>query len=149
MAGYCVSFLFYSYVAATIVYLIFGIFASTGNAALLIEHYRINSTNQEVENGDEKDVKSRTIGQYFFGSALTLIISILLYIFFIRKKEETKEPFTQTISMDMHTENNILNQPENTSPLPGLELTQPTEEIKTINTVGSIDSGKGMTEKEI
>ena len=51
--------------------------------------------------------------------------------------------------MDMHTENNILNQPENTSPLPGLELTQPTEEIKTINTVGSIDSGKGMTEKEI
>ena len=149
MAGYCVSFLFYSYVAATIVYLIFGIFASTGNAALLIEHYRINSTNQEVENGDEKDVKSRTIGQYFFGSALTLIISILLYIFFIRKIEETKEPFTQTISMDMHTENNILNQPENTNPLPGLELAQPSEEIKTINTVGSLDSGKGMTEKEI
>ena len=53
------SFLFYSYVAATIVYLIFGIFASTGNAALLIEHYRINSTNQEVENGDEKDVKNK------------------------------------------------------------------------------------------
>ena len=157
MAGYCVTFLFYSYIAATIVYLIFGIFASTGNAALLIEHYRINSTNQEIEDGDEKDVKSRTIGQYFFGSCLTLIISILLYIFCMRSKEEIKEPFSQTISMDVHAENNILNQPENANPVPGLELTQPNdeiitqpnEEIKTINTVGSIDSAKGMSEKEI
>ena len=150
MAGYCVSFLFYSYIAATIVYLIFGIFASTGNAALLIEHYRMNSADQKPKIGEEKDVKKRTIGQYFFSSALTLIISILLYIFCMRSKEETKEPFTQTISMDMHIENNILNQPENANPVPGpIELAQPIEDIKAINTIGSFNSEKGMTEKEI
>ena len=149
MAGICVSFLFYSYLSATIVYLLFGIFASTGNCPLLMEHYILNS--QSKVDGDEKDVKTRTLRQYFFASSLTLVLTILLYIFFMRKKEQVKEPFNQTISMEIREENNILNKPDNDNVDRPIELAQPsvTSEIQTINTVSSIESGKGMGENEI
>ena len=52
MAGLCVYFLFYSYICGTLVYFIFGIFASTGNAPLLIEHYLLNSS-QGLEKDEE------------------------------------------------------------------------------------------------
>ncbi len=148
MAGYCVSFLFYSYAFGTIVYLIFGIFASTGNAPLLIEHYLLNN-NQGLEENEENNVKGRTLAQYFFAASLTLVISIVLFIFCMREKEEKKEPLTQTISLDIRPENDILNQPENDNINRPIELAQPPEEIQTINTVGSISSEKGMGENEI
>ncbi len=150
MAGYCVSFLFYSYFAATIVYLLFGIFASTGNGPLLIEHYKLNSTS-EVD-GDEKDVKKRTYSQYFFASSLTLVLTVVLYIFCMREQEKVKEPFTQTISLDIAQENNILNQPENDNINRPIEMAQPnnsSEQIHTINTVSSLVEEKGMGENEI
>ena len=149
MAGYCVSFLFYSYFSATIVYLLFGIFASTGNGPLLMEHYKLNS--QSEVDGDENHVKTRTLRQYFLASSLTLVLTIVLYIFFMREKEEVKEPFNQTISLDMHQENNILNRPDNDNVDRPSELAQPTgtTEIKTINTVSSLEGEKGMGENEI
>ena len=85
MAGFCVNFLFYSYSAATVIYLILGAFAASGNAALLIEHYHLNDTNAVQEN-EKKDVKSRTLAQYFLSSAITVAISLVLYIFCINEK---------------------------------------------------------------
>ena len=69
----------------------------------------------------------------------------------MREKEEVKEPFNQTISLDMHQENNILNRPDNDNVDRPIELAQPTgnSEIKTINTVNSLDGEKGMGENEI
>ena len=85
MAGFCVNFLFYSYAAATVIYLILGAFAASGNAALLIEHYHLNDTNA-VQEDEKKDVKSRTLAQYFLASAITVAISLVLYIFCINEK---------------------------------------------------------------
>ena len=87
MANFCVTFLFYSYAAATVIYLILGAFAASGNAALLIEHYHLNDTNL-VEDSEKSDVKSRTLAQYFLSSAITAIISSVLFIFCIMKSEK-------------------------------------------------------------
>ena len=87
MANFCVTFLFYSYAAATVIYLILGAFAASGNAALLIEHYHLNDTNS-VDDSEKSDVKSRTLAQYFLSSAITAIISSVLFIFCIMKSEK-------------------------------------------------------------
>ena len=62
MAGVCTGFLFYSYTAATIIYLIFGSFAASGNIALLTEHYHANGTGSVLD--DIEHVKSRTTTQF-------------------------------------------------------------------------------------
>ena len=123
MAGYCVSFLFYSYAAATVIYLLLGIFASTGNLPLLMEHYRYDDNNI-VFQGDENEVQRRTYRQYYLGSSLTLLISVILYIFCMREKPQDKGLFNQTISLDMHKDNNILNQQENEDVNRPIELAQ-------------------------
>ena len=87
MANCCVTFLFFSYAAATVVYFILGAFAASGNAYLLIEHYKLNENNTVVES-EKKDVKSRTLAQYFLASGMTITISTLLLIFCILKKEK-------------------------------------------------------------
>ena len=90
MAGYCINFLFYSYASATVIYLILGLFASSGNIPLLMDNYRYNSSNQELEEGEPSNVKNRTLGQYFLASGLTLGISIALYYFYFRDKKENE-----------------------------------------------------------
>lgn len=87
MANCCVTYLFFSYSAASIIYLIVGLFAATGNVAVLIEHLKMNDTNG-LDESEKEDVKSRTLSQYFLASAIAVIISLLLYIFlFVRKKK--------------------------------------------------------------
>ena len=81
MANCCITFLFYSYAAASIIYLMIGAFAASGNAAILTEHYKFDENNKITEE-ERKGVKSRTLAQYFFASAVTVIITVLLYIFF-------------------------------------------------------------------
>ena len=95
------------------------------------------------------NVKGRTLAQYFFAACITLALSIVLFIFCMREKEEKIEPFTQTISMDICPQKDILNQPENDNINRPIELAQPNEEIQNINTVGNISSEKGMGENEI
>ena len=152
MAGYCVSFLFYSYASATIIYLILAIMASTGNQPLLMEHYHYNEKNEVIE-GDEKEVKLRTLREYFLGASLTLVISVLLFIFFMREKKQDKGLFNQIINIESPQDINIVNQPEN------VELSQPQPQpssssglitddnnIQAINTVNTIGSGMGENE---
>ena len=153
MAGYCVSFLFYSYVSGTVVYFLLAIFASTGNLPLLMEHYKYNETNNTLIEGDEKNVKGRTLAQYFLASGLTLVISFVLYIFCMREKPQDKGLFNQTISLDMRPDNNILNQPENDTIKGPIELARPdfiqtdnNNNIQTINSVNSMSSGMGENE---
>ena len=153
MAGYCVSFLFYSYASGTIVYLLLAIFASTGNLPLLMEHYQYNPVNNTLIKDDENKVKTRTLSQYFLASILTLAISVVLYIFCMREKPQDKGLFTQTISMDIRQDNDILNQPDNDQVKGPIELAQPNSiengsdnnNIQAINTVNSL----GMGEAEI
>ena len=154
MAGYCVSFLFYTYVSGTIIFFLLGLFASTGNLPLLMEHYQYNSTNNTLIEDDEDNVKGRTLSQYFFGSSLTLVISIVLYIFCMREKPQDKGLFTQTISLDMRPDNNILNQPDEDTAKGPIELARPdsiqnendNNNIQAINTVNSLGSGMGENE---
>ena len=87
MANFCITFLFFSYSSASIIYLILGAFAASGNAALLMEHYHRNETNA-IEPSELEGVKSRTIGQYFLAAGISVIISVLLYIFCILRKEK-------------------------------------------------------------
>ena len=99
MANCCITFLFYSYAAASIIYLMIGAFAASGNAAILTEHYKFDENNKITEE-ERKGVKSRTLAQYFFASAVTVIITVLLYIFFIIKKEKGYHAINQGQNID-------------------------------------------------
>ena len=99
MAGCCVTYLFFSYASATIIYLILGIFASSGNVALLIEHYQFVN-NDELTEDERKNVRKRTSLQFYFAFTLSLILSLALYIFCMRGKKD-KSKIDQSQSLDM------------------------------------------------
>ena len=156
MAGFCVTYLFYSYISATLVYFILAIFASSGNLALLVKHYHKDGDTDDIENDEQSDVKSRTAGQYFLASGITLILSIALFILCFRDKNKNQnEYFNQTISLnlDMQKED-VFDQQENEKKTNkgGIELgeRQPeTNNIKEINTLGKLSSETGMGENDI
>ena len=154
MANICIYYLFFSYAAAAVIYFILGIFASTGNVALLVEHYQLNENKTDILPTEPEDVKSRTYAQYYLGSILSIVISGLLFFFFIRGKNDALEPYTQTQSMeslqslDIQQQNNV-NTPNNEIMN---ELAQPMDPnseniIQTINT--NTSEGLGMGENEI
>ena len=148
MANFCVTFLFYSYAAATVIYLILGAFAASGNAALLIEHYHLNDTNS-VDDSEKSDVKSRTLAQYFLSSAITAIISSVLFIFCIMKSE--KKGYSN-IYQDQNIEkiNQIEEDDEDNSGTMPIELAidNKSNDNLNINMSGSSsNSGEGMKEK--
>ena len=85
MAGCCVTYLFFSYAAASVIYLILGIFAATGNIEVLSKNL-IKVNDSYVEEDEKKNVKSRTLAQFFFASGISVVIAILLFIFCIIRK---------------------------------------------------------------
>ena len=145
MAGVCTGFLFYSYTAATIIYLIFGSFAASGNIALLTEHYHANGTGSVLD--DIEHVKSRTTTQYFVAAAACLIFSVALYVFCMREgyKPLEEKKITRSISLDMKEpqSNNIINNQNNNIEIPD----QKTEEDNKLNTINTVSS-TGMGEKD-
>ena len=145
MAGVCTGFLFYSYTAATIIYLIFGSFAASGNIALLTEHYHANGTGSVLD--DIEHVKSRTTTQYFVAAAACLILSVALYVFCMREgyKPLEEKKITRSISLDMKEPqtNNIINNQNNNIEIPD----QKTEEDNKLNTITTVSS-TGMGEKD-
>ena len=147
MAGYCTTFLFFSYASTAVIYFILAIFGCTGNVALLTENYRYNS-NQALEAKEEENVKGRVIGQYFIASALSLIISVLLFFFTMREKpSENQENLSQTFSLDIQQQDsNIINQTPNENNI--IEMPTPNSEINT-NTINSENNlSLGMNEKD-
>ena len=150
MANFCVTFLFYSYAAATVIYLILGAFAASGNAALLIEHYHLNDTNL-VEDSEKSDVKSRTLAQYFLSSAITAIISSVLFIFCIMKSEKKgysniyQDQNIEKINQIEEEDDDINN--SGTMPIE-LAIDNKSNDNLNINMSGSSShSGEGMKEK--
>ena len=145
MAGVCTGFLFYSYTAATIIYLILGSFAASGNIALLTEHYHANGTGSVLD--DIEHVKSRTTTQYFVAAAACLILSVALYVFCMREgyKPLEEKKITRSISLDMKEpqSNNIINNQNNNIEIPD----QKTEEDNKLNTINTVSS-TGMGEKD-
>ena len=111
---------FFSYAAATVVYFIIAIFASTGNSYILVGH--LKSSN------DLEDVKSRTTKEYFLGAGISLGIAIILFLFCILKiqskeKRDTYMPSLQKITQQdepgMINDNNtnIMNNRTETMPI--------------------------------
>ena len=145
MAGVCTGFLFYSYTATTIIYIIFGSFAASGNIALLTEHYHANGTGSVFD--DIEHVKSRTTTQYFVAAAACLILSVALYVFCMREgyKPLEEKKITRSISLDMKEPqtNNIINNQNNNIEIPD----QKTEEDNKLNTINTVSS-TGMGEKD-
>ena len=145
MAGVCSGFFFYSYAAATIIYLIFGSFAASGNIALLTEHYHKNGTDSVMPDID--NVKSRTTIQYFVAAGACLLISVALYVFCMREgnKPIEEKRITRSISLDMKEaqSNNIINNQNNNIEIPA----QDKEEDNKLNTINTISS-TGMGEKD-
>ena len=113
MAGCCVTYLFFSYASATIIYLILGIFASSGNHVLLIEHYQyVNNT--ELTEHEQRSVRKRTSLQFYFAFVLSLLSSLILYIFCMREKKD-KSKIDQSQALDMKNKPYqpiILNEPK-------------------------------------
>ena len=99
MAGCCVTYLFFSYASATIIYLILGIFASSGNVALLIEHYQFVN-NDELTEDERKNVRKRTSLQFYFAFTLSLLTSLTLYILCMGEKKD-KSKIDQSQALDM------------------------------------------------
>ena len=154
MAGCCATYLFFSYISGTIVYLVLAIFATTGNITLLVEHYKYetgNNTEKIVTDIERVNVKSRTFSQYYMACGISLVLSIILYIFLIREKKEKKVIINETKSQDFEYKPDLIYQPENeintNNNLP-IELAQGNKEIiRSINTTDSL--GFGMGENEI
>ena len=154
MAGCCATYLFFSYISGTIVYLVLAIFATTGNITLLVEHYKYetgNNTEKIVTDIERVNVKSRTFSQYYMACGISLVLSIILYIFLIREKKEKKVIINETKSQDFEYKPDLIYQPENeintNNNLP-IELAQGDKEIiRSINTTDSL--GFGMGENEI
>ena len=146
MAGVCIGFLFYSYTAATIIYLILGSFAASGNIALLTEHYLSNKNGNGIDKEDINNVKERTTIQYFVASAFCLLISLALFVFCMREgyKPIEEKKITRSISLDMKEpqSNNIINNQINNIEIP----TQDKEEDNKLNTINTVSSG--MSEKD-
>ena len=148
----CVTYLFFSYMAGTIIYLIIAIFAKMGNVTLLVEHYKHSKDNEEVTNAERKDVKGRTTYQYIMACAISFVLTLILYFFGMRGKKEKKNIINRHKSLDLDYQPDLINEPEdeintntNTKNLP-IELGQENNNvIKSINTTTSI----GMGENEI
>ena len=85
MAGCCVTYLFFSYAAASVIYLIIGIFAATGNIAVLAENF-IKVNDSYIDPDEKKAVKPRTLSQYFLASGISVVIAILLFFLCIIRK---------------------------------------------------------------
>ena len=137
----CAMYCFFSYAAATVVYFIIAIFASTGNSYILVSH--LKSSN------DLEDVKSRTTKEYFLGAGISLGIAIILFLFCILKiqskeKRDTYMPSLQKITQQdepgMINDNNtnIMNNRTETMP-----IEMAIDKNKSINEYGS---EKGMKE---
>ena len=94
MAGCCVTYLFFSYAAASVIYLIIGIFATTGNIAVLAENF-IKVNDSYIDPEEKKQVKSRTLAQYFLASGISVIIAILLFFLCIIRKPKGYTEVTQ------------------------------------------------------
>ena len=151
MAGCCSTFLFFSYTSGTIVYLLLGIFAHTGNLPLLVEHYQYNSNNTLITK-EEDEVQKRTFCQYYLASSLTLIISLVLYIFCMREKHQDKGILNQTISLDMRpNSNNVLNEIDDEKKPLGFNLSDSIQKEMDKNNIQAITSmdNSGMGENEI
>ena len=165
MAGCCATYLFFSYASATIIYLILGIFASSGNVALLIEHYQFVN-NDELTEDERKNVRKRTSLQFYFAFTLSLILSLALYIFCMRGKKD-KSKIDQSQSLDMKNKPYqpiILNAPQKNIMNDGNDIFQrnssdngndfiprnssDNEIIQSINTISGKDV-LGMGENEI
>ena len=158
MANCCVYFLFFSYAAATIIYLIIGALAASGNAAVLMEHCKI--TNNTITQEEKESVKKRTYSQYFLASGFTLVISALLFFLCIFKGKKGYSQLSQNINNkiieekvpnvideeDINKENDInnninINTNINEDSNDRLEMSKQSKEIESIN-----DDNEGMKE---
>ena len=158
MANCCITFLFYSYAAASIIYLIIGAFAASGNAAVLMEHCK--TTNNTITQEEKESVKKRTYSQYFLASGFTLVISALLFFLCIFKGKKGYSQLSQNINNkiieekvpnvideeDINKENDInnninINTNINEDSNDRLEMSKQSKEIESIN-----DDNEGMKE---
>ena len=97
MAGCCATYLFFSYISGTIVYLVLAIFATTGNITLLVEHYKYetgNNTEKIVTDIERVNVKSRTFSQYYM--AMWYFFSFINNsIYFLDKRKKRKKGYNK------------------------------------------------------
>ena len=148
----CVTYLFFSYMSGTMIYLILAIFAKTGNIALLVENLHQKQVNNTLIITDEERnaVKNRTTYQYIMAFAFSLALTLILYFSGMRRKKAKTSEINRHKSLDLEYKPDIIYQPENeintnTNILP-IELGQGNNDaiIKNINSVSSI----GMLENE-
>ena len=137
----CAMYCFFSYAAATVVYFIIAIFASTGNSYILVEHMKSSE--------DLEDVKSRTTKEYFLGAGISLGIAIILFLFCILKiqskeKRDTYMPSLQKITQQ--DEPGIIND-NNTNIMNNRTESMPIEmAIDKNKSINEYESEKGMKE---
>jgi len=97
MANCCVTFLFFSYAAATVIYLVIAGLAMSGNAKVLIAHSKLENGTALLPK-EREEVKSRTYAQYFLASGCTLVISVLLFFLCIFRSSKGYRPLNQNIN---------------------------------------------------
>ena len=81
----CFNFCFYLFISGTILFTILGVFAGSGNPALLIENSVLDKNNEPKE---EKGLRKRVTLQYFIAAFLDLSFS-LIFLYYILKNNKT------------------------------------------------------------
>ena len=89
MNSLCINFFFFLFLSGTFLFTILGLFAGSGNPALLIENSRLDENNEPIK---ESGLKKRVTIQYFIAAFLDLFFaSIFLRFIFKQNKSSNFE----------------------------------------------------------
>ena len=142
MNSLCFYFLFYLFLSGSIIFTILGVFAGSGNPALLIENSLRDKNNQIIK---EEGLRKRITIQYFIAAFLDLCFSLLFLKFIYSQNNSSEKP--EIIKEEKkHYIDNIKNESieNHDEKLLDLNINSHSINNEEINT----DSNKGMSEKE-
>ena len=87
MNSLCINFLFYLFLSGGFLFTILGLFAGSGNPALLIENQRLDENNEPI---DESGLKKRVTIQYFIAAFLDLCFAAIFLRFIFNQNKSSK-----------------------------------------------------------
>ena len=83
-----VNFFFYIFLSGAILFTILGIFAGSGNPAILVDNYLLDENNKPIE---EPGIKKRVTLQYFIAAFLDLCFSLIFLKFILSQNNAPRE----------------------------------------------------------
>ena len=134
MKSLCFNFCFYLFLSGTILFTILGVFAGSGNPALLIENSILDKDNKPKE---EKGLRKRVTLQYFIAAFLDLCFSIIILYYILKNNKSSKDEIYNNIEDPKNERIQNINNEEHKELIPDINT----------NSIINNDENQGMSEK--